>query len=246
MQFTIFLATIFSVLTTSLVQANGDQRAHDQKAHDQKTHEVRTIEGWTLHVNRSLVKSQPEKTKVAMELLTEQLQRVVKSVPAKAVSALRTVPIWMNPQYTGTRPGAAYHPSKRWLTRNKRNPAMAKAIEITNVSIFEAENRRMPDLILHELAHAYHDQVLGFENEAIQDAFRLAQKSGTYDSVKRFTGRKTTTDKAYAMTNHKEYFAETTEAYFGQNDFYPFNLQELQAHDPQMVIVLKRCWGITK
>lgn len=236
MKFSFSLAISCSFLLPSLAAANDALESHD----------TRKIQGWTIHISQALQKSQPQKTATAIRLLTGQLKRVVKSVPAKAVGALRTVPIWINPQYEGIAPRAEYHPSKGWLSDNDRDPVMAKAIEITNVSIFEAENRRMPDLILHELAHAYHDQVLSFNHAAIKEAFDLAAKSGTYDSVKRFTGRKTITDKAYAMSNHKEYFAETTEALFGQNDFYPFDLKELQAHDPQMVIVLKRCWGITE
>lgn len=211
-----------------------------------ESHETLKIEGWTVHASKALKKSQPKDMAKAVKLLTGQLQRVVKSVPMKAVKALRTVPIWINPQYKGIVPRAEYHPGKGWLTDNNRNPAMAKAIEITNVSIFEAENRRMPDLILHELAHAYHDQVLSFDNAAIKEAFNLAKESGTYDSVQRFTGRETITDKAYAMSNAAEYFAETTEAFFGKNDFYPFNRKELQAHDPHMFMVLKRCWGVTQ
>ncbi|NBV48711.1 MAG: hypothetical protein EBR95_06670, partial [Verrucomicrobia bacterium] len=34
--------------------------------------------------------------------------------------------------------------------------ALAKAIEFTNVDRLEPEIRRMPVLVLHELAHAYH------------------------------------------------------------------------------------------
>lgn len=207
-------------------------------------HQTQQMKGWTVHVSSQLLQDQPQKTRTAIDLLSRQLQRVVDSVPAEAVQQLRKVPIWINPQYQGQQPRAEYHPSRGWLENNDRDPQMAKAIEITNVSIFEAENRRMPDLILHELAHAYHDQVLGFDEERIIEAFRLAKKSGTYDSVRRFTGRKTITDKAYAISNHKEYFAETTEAYFGRNDFYPFDRKELASHDPQMLTVLKRCWGI--
>lgn len=209
-------------------------------------HQSEKLLGWTIHVNEELLQAQPEETATAIKLLKGQLNRVVKAVPAKAVAALRTVPIWINPQYEGKRPGAEYHPSQQWLIKNNRAAEMGKAIELTNVSIFEAENRRMPDLILHELAHAYHDQVLGFDHEGIKEAFRLAEKSGTYDSVQRFTGRKTITDKAYAMSNHKEYFAETTEAFFGQNDFYPFNIDELKKHDPYMWQTLQRCWGVSE
>ena len=36
------------------------------------------------------------------------------------------------------------------------------------------------------------------------------------------------------MTNEIEYFAESTEVFFGQNDFYPFNRQELLAAEKTM------------
>jgi dipeptidyl-peptidase-4 len=47
----------------------------------------------------------------------------------------------------------------------------------------------------------------------------------------------------YATTNHKEYFAEATEAYFYRNDFYPFVRAELQRHDSIMHDLLVEIWG---
>ena len=44
------------------------------------------------------------------------------------------------------------------------------------------------------------------------------------------------------MTNPQEYFAETTEAFFGKNDFYPFTREELKKHDPKMFALLKKVW----
>ena len=41
-----------------------------------------------------------------------------------------------------------------------------------------------------------------------------------------------------------EYFAETTEAYFSRNDFYPFNRDELKSHDPEMFDLLTALWGV--
>ena len=82
------------------------------------------------------------------------------------------------------------------------------------------------------------------DSEKIRLAFETAAASGDYDEVDRFTGRKIVKDKAYAMSNHKEYFAESTEAFFGKNDFFPFNREELQQHDPGMVTVLKEVWGV--
>ena len=46
----------------------------------------------------------------------------------------------------------------------------------------------------------------------------------------------------YALSNHKEYFAEGTEAYFYRNDFYPFVRAELKEHDPALHDLLKSIW----
>ena len=50
-------------------------------------------------------------------------------------------------------------------------------------------------------------------------------------------------DRAYAMTNPMEYFAEGTEAFFSRNDFFPFNRDELRQHDPGLDALLSRLWG---
>ena len=116
---------------------------------------------------------------------------------------------------------------------------MAKGVEFTNIPIFAQEIVRMPMMTLHELAHAYHDRVLGFEHAEIEAAYRRAVESKSYEAVERSNGK---TERAYALANAKEYFAETTEAFFGRNDFYPFNGAELERHDPEMHRLLKRIW----
>ena len=56
-------------------------------------------------------------------------------------------------------------------------------------------------------------------------------------------GKKT---QHYALTNEKEFFAEMTEAYFGQNDFYPFNRAELKRDEPELYELLTKIWGTPK
>lgn len=121
---------------------------------------------------------------------------------------------------------------------------MAKGVEFTNVRIFEAETRRMPVFVLHELAHAYHDLVLGFENPEVIAAYERAKKAGLYDAVERksVSGGPSRIERAYAMTDAKEYFAETSEAFFGENDFFPFNRADLHRYDPGMEQVLEKLW----
>ena len=209
---------------------------------DESTHEIRTIEGWTIHLHKDLLKDSPQKTATAMRLMTVQLKRVAGAVPAPALAQLRKVPIWVNPRYANASPRAEYHPGAGWLKNNGRDPIMEKAVEVTNVSMFEFEHKRMPWLMLHELAHAYHDRVLGFRHPAVEATYQQAKRSGTYDSVRRFTGRKYIQDKAYAMSNAREYFAEGSEALFGRNDFFPFDKRELKEHDPDAYHLFTKLW----
>jgi hypothetical protein len=46
------------------------------------------------------------------------------------------------------------------------------------------------------------------------------------------------------MNNEKEYFAESTEAFFGVNDFYPFVRAELKEYDPEMCALQGEVWGV--
>jgi hypothetical protein len=211
-------------------------------------HETNCIEGWTVLVNERL--QDKAATAKALELLRAQLQEIVRVVPAAAVAKLREVTLWFSPEYPGVKPSAEYHPGAGWLREHGRDPAMVKGIEFTDVRNFEAETRRMPNFTLHELAHAYQDRVLagGFENAEIKAAYERARASRTYDRVERWfgNGRSNTFERAYAMTNPMEYFAETTEAFFSRNDFFPFNRDELKQHDPEMEELLARLWGVTK
>ena len=206
-----------------------------------KAHETQKLSGWTLHLSPKIDAAAWSK---ALPLLKAQLDEIIRVVPAKAVAELQKVPLWINPEYPNVPPRAEYHPGAGWLKDNGRDPAMAKGVEFTNVRIFEAETRRMPNFALHELAHAFHDRVLGFENAQIEAAYQKAKAAGLYDRVQRqdSEGRKRL-DRAYALTNAKEYFAECTEAFFTKNDFFPFTRDELQKHDPEMFDLLTRLWG---
>ena len=106
----------------------------------------------------------------------------------------------------------------------------------------------MPNFALHELAHAYHDRVLpqGFGNPEIRAAYEKAQASGKYDRVERWhgNGKPNTFERAYAMTNPQEFFAENTEAFFSRNDYFPFTRDELKQHDPDTFALLEKLWNL--
>ncbi len=209
--------------------------------------ETRNVSGWSVHIRRELLSAEPQLTERALDLLKAQLDEIISAVPAAAVAELQKVPLWFSPEYTQAQPRAEYHPGAGWLLDHGRDPAMAKSVEFTNVRIYEAETKRMPNFALHELAHAYHDRVLrmAFGNLEIKAAYAKAKASGSYQRVERWhgTGKPNTFQPAYAMTNPMEYFAESTEAFFSRNDFFPFNRAELLKHDPTMAELLAKLWG---
>jgi len=207
--------------------------------------QTKTVEGWTLHISDELLKQDKAASELALELLTAQLQEIKRLASASVVTELQKIPLWFSPEYPGVQPRAEYHPGADWLRDNNRDPAMAKAVEFTNVRIFERETRRMPNFALHELAHAYHDRVLpeGFGNEQIKAAFENATTKGLYERVEqRFGDGRSANVRAYAITNPMEYFAECSEAFYSTNDFFPFTREQLAIHDPEMFALLKTLW----
>src|SRR5581483_8552683 len=126
-----------------------------------------------------------------------------------------------------------YHPSVGWLKEHGYDPALAKCVHLPRAS--ELTGRflvnQQPMAILHELSHAYHDQVLGFDEPRIKAAWTRFKDSGKYEKVLHVSGREL---RHYALTNQMEFFAEMTEAFFGTNDFYPFVRGELKKELPDV------------
>lgn len=213
-----------------------------------RSYATRQIAGWTVQIRRELLEGQGTTTQHATELLKDQLEAIARDLPSLAVIELRKVQLFLSPEYQGVPPTAEFHPDAGWLRDHGRDPAMAKGVEFTNLRIFDRELIRMPNFVLHELAHAYHDSVLpgGFGNPRIRTAYERARSSGGYDRVERHNGvgQTNTFERAYAMTNPMEYFAETTEAFFERNDFFPFNRGDLERHDPEMCALLRELWHV--
>ena len=95
---------------------------------------------------------------------------------------------------------------------------------------------------------------------AIQAAYEAAKASGVYNNVKQYTTANcrtapggcviderehTGSGPAYALNTRHEYFAETTEAFFGTNDYYPYNAFQLHALDPTGFELVRTTYGQT-
>lgn len=202
-------------------------------------YEVRQIEGWKVYVNKRLLRAEGDVASETLKLLETKLYEINRVVPRPALDRLHEVAIWLELEDKQFECGC-YHPSRKWLVEHGVNPDKARSVEIANAANFLRFSLDQPSLVLHELAHAYHHRVLGYDNAEILAAYRRAVESKSYESVLRYNGRR---ERAYAIKNAQEYFAELSEAFFGTNDYYPFVRAEIKEHDPHMYGLLKKLWG---
>src|SRR5207253_74900 len=93
------------------------------------------------------------------------------------------------------------------------NPLKAKNVTILRMKSLTLQHQPKKEsgrcVVLHEIAHAVHDQVLSNDNLNIKAAYKQAME------------RKLLDKEAYAATNEREFFAEMTCAYYDQLDYYP-------------------------
>jgi hypothetical protein len=239
-----FIALVAPIALTSLAAF---ARAQDARSQDATFYDPveQQVEGWTVAVDpRLLTDENKDLGSRAIACLANHLQRVKYILPEDRVAALQRIRIWLeleNPKLKSMQ----YHPDRGWLVAHGHDPRLAKHVHIPRAKDLLDRHTwaKHPYVVLHELAHAYHDQVLDFEEPRIKAAFDAAKEQKIYEEVLLFTAAKV---RHYALTNHKEYFAESTEAYLGVNDFYPFVRAELKEHDPRMFALLAEIWGEVK
>lgn len=244
--------------TLLIVEVFGLQNCYADGPSPAKSHRfnpvVRQIEGWTVHVDPALLANKGDEATEgldiygedmggdrALTMLANHLQRISILIPPDSLMKLKQVEIWIEREHP-VLDAMQYHPSRGWLLANDHDERLTKKVHIPRASQLLSKEQMLkhPAVILHELAHGYHDQVLSFDHPDVIAVFEKAKTSKSYENVMLYTGRKV---RHYGLSNHKEYFAEGTEAYFYRNDFYPFVRAELKQHDPELHDLLKRLWG---
>lgn len=195
------------------------------------------IHGWPILVNPSL-DDHPVLRKDTIDLLSDQLYRTTRKVPQPALDRIRKIEIWVELDMPKTS-CMCYHVSRDWLIPNDYNPDKEGAVEVGNARAFLEWTKGQPWMVLHELSHGYHDQVFGYDDPSIIAAWQNKVDQGDYEEVLHISG---VPRRHYALTNQMEYFAETTESYFGCNDFHPFVKGELMSVDPAGHELMRKAW----
>lgn len=239
------LATVIGVELPSVVLQSS--QADEKPALPQPTSRTeRELEGWKIRVDDRLLGESPDGAlgAKALRFLEAKLVEIKAVVPEDRVKDLQEVTIVLDLN-CGKLGAMQYHPDAGWLKANGFPPELAKCVHLPRAAdvVTRRNINEQPWVILHELAHAYHDQKLGFDEPRIKAAYEKFKASGHGDATLLYNGKRV---KHYGLTNQMEFFAEMTESFFGVNDFYPFNRAELQEAEPELFQLLTEIWTSPK
>ena len=146
--------------------------------------------------------------------------------------------------------GCCYHSrfGGSWLRNNDLPMRFAGSIQIYCLANYcrDADDWGTGGILVHELAHAYHDKFLseGHKNDLLQSRFQEARC--LYQRVRCRPHYRL--QRHYATTNAAEFFAElstaflATDANVDYNKWQPHNRHQLHHFDPQTTQLLTRCW----
>ena len=234
-----FLALLFGLCADSITPSAQAQN----KTLSVPGYETVKIDGFTLFIHPEAKKHEEEFKKSPMEVLKLELKMLGQILNKRALTKVQTLPFWVEwdeaPEGTNTGGGTviAYYLSAdlRMARIRGEHPLRARTITICNLKTLTRLHQPEVDsgkcILLHEVAHAVHDQILSFDNPEINLAFTQAMNRKLYQPG------------LYMTSSAREFFAELTCAYLDRLDHFPRNRGDLKKHDPASFKLLERIWS---
>jgi len=201
------------------------------------------MEGFTLLISQDVEKANVTEFKTKpLEVLEGELKTITSVMNARALSGLRKLLIWVewdeSTSLSNGRGGSAvavyYGGHQLSLLAQGKHPLQAKTVTVLSLRSITREHQ--PDrtnprcVLLHEFAHAVHDQVLGMDHPRIKLAYQQAMERKLYDKAQ------------YVSTNPAEFFAELSACYLDKLHYYPQNRDDLKKHDANSYKTLESIW----
>lgn len=149
---------------------------------------------------------------------------------------LQAVKIWLEVDSTNGKHGRTsayqYHPGLDWLKKMDFHPKKHKCVEFGKAAgLAKRSDFKTVQVTMHELAHAYHDQILTFKDPDVLAAHKRAREEKKYPA------------KDWVVrANHKEFFAGLTTRYFESEE----RRKEIVERDLVFAKRLEQYWGKPK
>lgn len=199
------------------------------------------VEGFSL-----LLPQASSKDLECIKILSTQIRRAISVIPDRPEQLIRNARIRFiveKDSPVSDRAAIWVPPVEIAEVKIKDHQKYSNSIVIPNCDRFAQWTSTQKSLVLHEMAHVYLVQLLVRkrfdEVESLEKAYLKAKTSGKYERVQHVSGNPV---QAYAITSMQEYFAEGTEAFLADNDYYPFKRSELKQFDPDLYSILSKLW----
>lgn len=203
------------------------------------------IEGFTFLISEEALGADVSKYKrPPLDVLEYECKLLTAMFTPKVVDLLRRLTIFVNwdekVSLNNGRSGiavASYFPGgAQQAVNDGRHPLQSKTVTIHTLKLLTEMRQPRDDnqqacVLLHEIAHAVHDQLFGSDHAGIRAAYEQAME------------RRLVEKDSYAATNVREFFAEMTCTYFDRLDYYPHNRDDLKKHDPVTFKTMEACWA---
>jgi hypothetical protein len=203
------------------------------------------VEGFTFLISHdALTRDVATYDRKPMDVLELECKTLARILTPQAVNLLRRLSVWVEwdelVRRRANRPGvtvlATYSPrTPVEEAQDGKHPLRSKTVTIHSLRALTESRQPKVDtgdcLLLHEFAHAVHDQLLGSDHAGISAAYRQAMERKLYDR------------EVYASTNSHEFFAELTCSYLDRLGYYPHTRADLKKHDPATFQLMESVWG---
>lgn len=200
------------------------------------------LEGYRINIiaERELAESNPELTHKTARKLESHVLAAIGRFPIVHRPKFKDVRYYI---FSGTDSSYGGKDSGLWYFARGNNisPRFDDSIIINSAKGF----MRMSDeltlaITIHELAHGFYHYNKKRLYPLTKKAYESAQENGLY--LNRKTHWQKVIKKAYALENHREYFAELSAMYFSRHYYEPFDRNGLLAYDPAGFRMVDQAW----
>lgn len=201
---------------------------------------------FTLYIEEQLRTEKPEVARQAIARLTQKRRKVLSLLPSHARRRLERVPLYLmyGPEARGGGKGNGleYFQKRASDYDANLNPAWRDAIVIycaynyANISDLWATKA-----LLQEYAHAWQLEQWPERQPDILQAWEHARDAGLYVDVPDLESGERH-ERAYALTNQLEYFAELSCIYFFRCNYLPADRRALKRYDPDGCAMIEKMW----
>jgi hypothetical protein len=207
---------------------------------------VRNLCGFTTLVHKSVLEQPADRwRRRPLDVLELEFNDLKRVLAPKLFELLRGIPVYVHWDAAPADSGvvAVYRSAADPSRLKEGERARANCVDILTLrrlgELRPPGSRFQQIVTLHEMAHAVHHRLLGFDAPEVLAAFQQAVDRKLYDDVWDRTNRR---GRAYARTNANEYFAEISCAYLDSCHFYPFTYSDLRGHDPAGFALAESVW----